>query len=384
MVALAAADAQLFWLSAAMPNDQFLVYGFDGEPAPGALAEVRSRAESFGEFWLRIADESRWRYPRWVPAPITDEQFVVHPTGHLAALAGLDQLDATGMAWRVHAFQGGVVVIQISHALGDGTRSAALAAALLGRPAQLPPPVVPDRGFLLWRAVAAARAQRDAPLPLPPRPALSINSAPAGTPVLRTLLVRRERLATPTVTVAALSAVGEALGGYLAARGENIDRLGAEVPIAGQPTTLVRNNFRNIGIGLHPGLERGERTRRIAGELEEARRRREHRATRAAAAAFAATPAALLRWGMGRFDPGVRSPTVTGNTVVSSVNRGPADLSFGGRPVRYTAGFPALSPMQSLTHGVHGIGDTIAISVHADPVAVDVEDYLDRLTHALA
>ena len=36
-----------------------------------------------------------------------------------------------------------------------------------------------------------------------------------------------------------------------------------------------------------------------------------------------------------------------------------------------------------LTHGVHGIGDTVAISVHADPTAVDIEDYLDRLADAL-
>ena len=35
--------------------------------------------------------------------------------------------------------------------------------------------------------------------------------------------------------------------------------------------------------------------------------------------------------------------------------------------------------MMSLTHGVHGIGDVLAISVHADPVNVDVDDYLPRL-----
>ena len=91
---------------------------------------------------------------------------------------------------------------------------------------------------------------------------------------------------------------------------------------------------------------------------------------------------------MGKFDAGARGGTVSGNTVsgntvVSSVNRGPADLSFGGCPVRFTAGFPALSPMQSLTHGVHGIGSTVAVSVHADPVNVDVDDYLARLAHAL-
>ena len=104
---------------------------------------------------------------------------------------------------------------------------------------------------------------------------------------------------------------------------------------------------------------------------------------RASAAAFAAVPPVLLRWGIGQFDPSERSAVVSGHTVVSSVNRGPADLSFGGCPVVLTAGYPALSPMMSLTHGVHGIGDVLAISVHADPVNVDVDDYLPRLRSAL-
>ncbi|MCV7073169.1 DUF1298 domain-containing protein, partial [Mycobacterium rufum] len=104
----------------------------------------------------------------------------------------------------------------------------------------------------------------------------------------------------------------------------------------------------------------------------------------AEAAALAAVPAPVLRWGVGRFDPDRRSEAVSGNTVVSSVHRGPADLSFGGAPVVLTAGFPALSPMMGLVHGVHGIGDTIAISVHAAESAVgDVEAYLDRLDHEL-
>jgi len=53
-------------------------------------------------------------------------------------------------------------------------------------------------------------------------------------------------------------------------------------------------------------------------------------------------------------------------------------------PVVLTAGYPALSPMMGLTHGVHGIGDTIAISVHAAASAIaDVDDYTDRLDAAL-
>jgi hypothetical protein len=104
----------------------------------------------------------------------------------------------------------------------------------------------------------------------------------------------------------------------------------------------------------------------------------------AASRASAAVPALLLRWGVEQFDPSLRSPTATGNTVVSSVNRGAADLRFGERPVVLTAGYPGLSPMMGLTHGVHGIGDTIAISVHAAESAIgDVDAYVERLDAAI-
>jgi len=49
-------------------------------------------------------------------------------------------------------------------------------------------------------------------------------------------------------------------------------------------------------------------------------------------------------------------------------------------PVLLTAGNPALSPAMGLAHGVHGIGDTVAITVHAAESAIgDVDDYLARL-----
>lgn len=51
-----------------------------------------------------------------------------------------------------------------------------------------------------------------------------------------------------------------------------------------------------------------------------------------------------------------------------------------------TASYPALSPMMGLTHGVHGLGDTVALSVHAaDSVlaASELDDYVARLRHAL-
>jgi hypothetical protein len=95
-------------------------------------------------------------------------------------------------------------------------------------------------------------------------------------------------------------------------------------------------------------------------------------------------PAPLLRWGVSQFDPDVRPAQVLGNTVVSSVNRGPADLRFGDARVVLTAGYPALSPSMGLTHGVHGIGETIAISVNAAQAAVaDIDGYLELLDAAL-
>ena len=379
---MAPADALLLWLSAKVPNDQFLLYAFDGAATESGVAELVRRAEGSPELSLRVVDDRRWRYPRWEPGGVQSEQFAVHDGGDwqacLDAMSALPQLDTAQMPWRVIVFGevtgvpgagvGAVVVVQMSHALGDGTRSADLAAVLLGRSTA---DTDTDTGRL--------------PPPLGTRPVSSVNAG-GGSAYLRTLVVERERLSHPTVTVGALAAIAEALGGYLDERGEDISQLGAEVPMAAAGTGPVlgaHNNFRNVGVGLYPQLGTRARAQRIAAELADQRRRAAHPAVAASDAAFAAVPAPLLRWGAGRFDPSVRPARVSGHTVVASVNRGPADLSFSGHRGVLTAGFPALSPMMGLTHGVHGIGDTVAISVHAASAAVDVDGYCDRLAHAL-
>jgi hypothetical protein len=181
-----------------------------------------------------------------------------------------------------------------------------------------------------------------------------------------------------------MSAVSTALSSYLRDLGDDTSRLGAEVPMAKAGSRRAHNHFGNVGVGLYPELGFAERSARIAGDLASRRRRAAHPAMVAADRAFAAVPAPLLRWGVRQFDPTARSPTVTGNTVVSSVNRGAADLHFGQATVVLTAGYPLLSPMMGLTHGVHGIGDVVAISVHAaDSVMTDIDDYVSRLDAAL-
>jgi hypothetical protein len=403
---MTAVDAQFYWMSAKVPNDEFLLYAFDGEPTDfeRAVEDVRGRARACRALTVRVNDGSPLTYPTWVQTELEPERVVYHQlddhswTGCLDAVVRLadDQLDIRLTPWRLHLFApvhdlpggtgpGTVAVLQAAHALADGARGAALAGWLFGRDSPVPE-VTPSSGFLPWRAVNAVRAHRKLVrdnraglLGAAPgtRPPLATNSRPAGVRTMRTLVRRREQLRGPTVTVAALAAVSGALAGYL---GNGAEALIAEVPMAKAGVPQAYNHFSNVTVGLYPGLDRQARVERIAADLADARRRAQHPAVRAADRAFAAVPAPLLRWGVGHFDPDARPAQVSGNTVVSSVFRGPGDLRFGSVPVLLTAGNPALSPAMGLAHGVHGIGDTVAVTVHAAESAIgDIDDYLSRL-----
>jgi hypothetical protein len=412
---MAAVDAQFYWMSAKVPNDDFLLYAFGGEPAdcPRAIDQVCRRARACPDLTIRVQEGSSLTYPQWVPAAVGPEWVIRHDLPDhswrdcLQAVSALadDQLDVRQMPWRLHVFTpvlgiqgvpgaGTVAVLQVPHALADGVRASAMAAWLFGRAAPVQEPARPSAGFLPWRAIDAARAHRRlvrdirAGLLAPgvgPRPLQSTNARPGSARSLRTLVRRRSQLRGPTVTVGVLAAVSTALSTLL---GEETDSLCAEVPMAKPGVPHAHNHFGNVTVGLYPELGHDARVERIATDLANGRRRLEHPATRAADLAFAAVPAALLRWGVGQFDPETRPTQVAGNTVVSSVNRGAADLSFGGAGVVLTAGYPALSPVMGLTHGVHGIGDTVAISVHAAESAfqsegADIDAYLELLDAAL-
>lgn len=412
MTRLAPVDAQTFWMSATLPNDQFLLYAFAGDPGDfdEVLVGLRGRAAACAELRLRIADDCAARYPRWVRGDLDAARFTVGEpgldwTGCLDAVARLadDQLDPSIATWRLHVFPAvrgapraecaTVAVLQIVHALADGTRTADLAAWLFGRDQPVQPIAPEGRGSLVLRSVVAASTHRQLtadiaagtiPAPAGTRPALLTNATPPGTRRIRTLVRQRAAFGPgATVTATALTAIGGALADFVRARGDDPARLGAEVPMAESGIRHACNHFHNVAIDLHPGAAPAERVARIADQLRDARIRAGHPAMIAERRALAAVPAALLRWGVSRFDPTALPPVVTGNTVVSSVNRGPADLRFGMAPVVLTAGYPALSPMMGLTHGVHGIGDTVAVSVHTTFETDDLDDYLARLDAAL-
>ena len=168
---LAAVDAQTYWMSAKIPNDQFLLYGFAGLPAnlDQAIDVIRGRANACAELRLRVRDGGVLTYPAWVSGDVDADQFAVHElddnswAGCLAAVSRLadDQLDPRVWPWRLHVFTpvdgipttsgaGTVAVLQIAHALGDGVRASALAALLFGR----------DRRCSVGDATAGARNQR--------------------------------------------------------------------------------------------------------------------------------------------------------------------------------------------------------------------------------
>ena len=414
---LSAVDAQTYWMSAKIPNDTVLLFGFAGVPAQleVAIEEIAARACGCPDLTVRVDDAGFLTYPVWVDREVDRSMFAVHDLEDRSFQGCLDRvreltaprLDARAAAWRLHVFTdvegmpntvgpGTVAVLQISHALGGGGRTSVPAAIMFGRRDGVVPGIdavgagpisLPVMGFRAARAHRRLVDDTDAgrvPPPADPRPVLRTNDRPEGARHLRTVMRRRSDLSGATVTVAVLSAVSVALADQLRSLGDDPSHLGAEVPMAKQPPRLAYNHFGNVGVGLYPDLAESDRVVRIAADLEARRRRAAHPAMQMADLAFAATPAPLLRWGMDRFDPGVRVPRVTGNTVVSSVNCGAADFDFGGAPVTFACAFPGLSPMMGLTHAVCGIGDTVAISVHAAESAIgDIDAYVDRLDAAL-
>jgi hypothetical protein len=154
-----------------------------------------------------------------------------------------------------------VVALQITHALGDGPRTTALAAAMFGRDS-VPAVAAGGRGGPLIRgaltvALAKRAMARDVaaglvPAAKTPVRAPSLNERPSGLLVVRSVLRRKDQLTGPTLTVSAMVAVWEALSGYVRARGEDASQLAASVPTTKKGVARSNNHLGPATIGLHP------------------------------------------------------------------------------------------------------------------------------------
>ncbi|EME62243.1 hypothetical protein G352_16854 [Rhodococcus ruber BKS 20-38] len=427
-------DALRDWLDDRVRSDQFLLFCFEGEAGdPDALVtELRQRASAVPELRLRaVPVPGGLDYPYWAAGLVGADRFVVHrlpdPSwpGVQRALGELltDRLDITAAPWRLHLLAGvtgaprctttaTVVVLQVSHAFADGMRASALARALLSGPGPTADgaetgPEAPSVPAMLLRAVTrmpiqlgalvvtgarAGRAERDladpaVPPPAPGCPLSAVNTDPGPRRAVRTIVCPATDLRTVgTVTVGALTAIASALREFL---GDfPADRLGAEVPVSVARNGMARNSYRSAGVRLFAHVDDPrERAAAIAADLALRRRRLAHPAVDLRDRPFTHLPAPLLRFGLARADLGAVPRTVTGNTVVSSVYRGAEDLVLGGAAVRFTAGFPGLSPVMGLTHGVHGIGDVVMLSITTSPQVIEpgeLDRYEALLREALA
>ncbi|WP_405133914.1 hypothetical protein [Nocardia sp. NBC_01388] len=303
-------------------------------------------------------------------------------------------------------------------------------------------PVVPiDMARTVIRGVAAFRAERrladlaaaGAVSPPPPGAPPNLLNGGGSSPsahAVRMLVHDAEALRVPgyTVTVVAATAISLALQRYLAQRTESVgvrtesvgvrtesvgertesvgertesvgertesvdgrtepaETLLAQIPMAVAASGRARNSYSDLSVDLavhEPMLSR--RADLIAAELAVRRERAQHPLQEARSRVADAMPARVLHGDVTHYPIGSLPERVSGHTVLSSVHRGPADLSFGAGRVRFTAGFPGLGSVMHLTHGVHGLGDTVTISVHADPAVLpDLDDYADLLNVALS
>ncbi|MFD4367960.1 hypothetical protein [Rhodococcus sp. NPDC058521] len=444
MERLTARDALMYWISEKIPNDQFLLYAFDtAETDPNVLRRwVQERVELIGDLRLVVRDVP-WDidYPAWVSCEPDEDRIVVHDisdrtwqgwTDAIADLLGA-AVDVRESPWRLHLFPGVarvpggtadaslVAVLQVSHALADGKRAAAIARSLFGpeppavspRPASRVESIAQSKEALVVRGilrlpvlfgrmvvsgVRAYRAYRDSealtargeiPPKLDGRDLTVLNSDPAGRHGVRLIVLPLSDLrgGSETVTIAALTAISVALPAYLERGGHGVPaRLGAEVTVADSVDSPSRNNFRNVSVDLFPSeRDLRVRARKIAEALDERRIRAAHPTVLAQGDPMAVTAAPLIRSGVRSYSSDVVPEKVSGNTVLTSVNRGPADLRFGAGDALFTAGFPALSPAMGVTHGVYSLGETVTVSVHFGPTVMpDADVYEDMLRRALS
>lgn len=266
--------------------------------------------------------------------------------------------------------------------------------ALLGLPLGMGRTVV--RGLAAARAETELRrlaAAREIPDAAPGFELTRLNHPPAPEHRRVRMLVGEDlRVPGHTVTIVALTAISLAMSRYVSARGVRAEHLGAQVSMAiaaqsraGPRKNVPHNNYRDLGVDLavnEPDLRR--RADRIAETLAERRARATHPLQHARDRVTDTIPAPILRRDIAGYPLDLVPDRISGHTVLSSVHRGPADLSIMGGRVRFTAGFPSLGSVMHLTHGLHGLGDTVTLSIHADPqVMPDADDYAELLRSAV-
>src|SRR6478735_2019005 len=111
---LSAVDAQTYWMSAKIPNDTVLLFGFAGVPAQleVAIAEIAARARGCPDLTVRVDEGGPLTYPAWVHREVDRSMFALYDLDDRSFHGCLDRvrevtaarLDARAAAWRLHVF----------------------------------------------------------------------------------------------------------------------------------------------------------------------------------------------------------------------------------------------------------------------------------------
>lgn len=441
-------DAMFHYTSAPHRSmDQYTTFVFDsGDHEPptfdDVVAHVERRARLVPRLQIRIGDAvGLLEYPRWIRDPTPPRDHVVdhdlsdgrHTLNSFLAERACVPVDATSRAWTVHVGRGlsgvdgirgaaTVVIVQVSHALSDGSVGTRIVRALFGpdeptdivtfpddpavsrprcvRDAAVATALLPYRWARSQRRMGRAQqtyldavrtGELVAPAPVEPT---RVNAHPDETRAVHVLQFPKSQWTggPATVTATALTAVGAALSAYLAAHGERDGtRIRATVPTAIGTSAAWPAVNRTVpaAVDLHPELtDASDRASAVAHALNLQRERVNDRRHIDATRSAELYPAALLL-GFGRrarlVAPRSGTPErVTSHTVVTSVNRTGLDLELGSSRATLCAGVASLSPGCSITHAVYGYGDVVTVCVTACPTTVpDHAVYADLLRSAI-
>ncbi|SEK90810.1 wax ester/triacylglycerol synthase domain-containing protein [Rhodococcus maanshanensis] len=343
-----------------------------------------------------------------------------------AVLAGVLQapMDDQRPPWELHVISGvrgvdgvsgevTVVALKTHHAAADGTLSALIARRLFAPDPAEPDPRdsstdarrSPSQLELLSRAIwstprnlgrlahgllKAHSAQRELRLgaeqglyraPIAVRPRTTFNQPLGPDRVFNTaafplgdLRAMKSALGEVTINDLVLAVVGGAMRAYLTETGDAPDRsMGAGVPMSTRATreATSRNQFVTMYVDLHTDIEDPiDRTRAIHDSALDERVRTTTPASATLDELAGAIPGVLFRAGLavlGAMPKRESSSVSLGNTLVSNVPKGAADMKLGEATVAATFGLCPLIGLAGLAHRVDSVGDVLTINVTADP-----------------
>lgn len=393
-------------------TDVLSVYLFDAVPGetPGraeVLSLLRSRASRIPALrWSVAKSPGGFNFPYWhdsaefvIEDHLTDELELETWDQFLAFVGTVSESvrDLSECLWRIHIVRGIAdapnvkgealaVVLEASHALGDGLAYNAIARELFSSsplPEDVPRLEVPNRwvsaivglsgtpGRLARAFFALRQYRRLAPRSFDAVPVSFSGTRALGVVTLDVALVREAKSAWPgtTVTSIAQTIVAASLDEYFGDRAPRALWVMAAAP-EGAPVR-GRNRLGAYQIETARGEALAQRVVTVGQNNRRARSRwvEEYAAS---TKLLQAIPALVVR----------QRPLEQArlHAVVSSIDRGEATMTLSSARIVWTADFPYVSPGMPISHGVYSIGDVLTISVLSGTDAIDdIRDYVEIL-----